>query len=191
MAEVQHGKGSLMHVSRRSFLAGTAAAAAFSIIGLPRKSAAAETPLQVLTGPVTSMGGSAYDTLQVAQAGTVCTGRIARLSAISGRPDQLELLRSGPVALSALVLGLRGIRSGATGRARSATRRGRNDPYPDGDGLGRCAARVSNAGPGDLLPATRATRIAKTVVNSQAAKAVRYFPKFNGTSGDCAKRATP
>lgn len=57
-----------MRLSRRSLLAGAAATAAISVIGLPRKSAAAETPLQILTGPVTPMGSTAYDTMQLAQA---------------------------------------------------------------------------------------------------------------------------
>jgi hypothetical protein len=58
-----------MHLSRRSLLAGAAATAAFSIIGLPRKSAATETPLEILTGPVLSVGNppSTYDTWQLTQ----------------------------------------------------------------------------------------------------------------------------
>ena len=69
MAEAQHGKGILMHLSRRSLLAGAAATATFSIIGLPRKGAAAETPLQILTGPVLPVGNpaSAYDSWQLTQ----------------------------------------------------------------------------------------------------------------------------
>jgi hypothetical protein len=76
MADVQHGKGSFMHFSRRSFLAGATAAAAFSIIGLPRKSAAAETPLQILTGPVSPVGNpkSAYDTWQLTQSQKTVNG---------------------------------------------------------------------------------------------------------------------
>lgn len=56
-----------MRLSRRSLLAGAAATAAFSIIGLPRKGAAAETPLQILTGPVLPAVNSAYDVWQLAQ----------------------------------------------------------------------------------------------------------------------------
>ena len=58
-----------MHFSRRSLLAGAAATAAVSIIGLPRKSAATETPLQILTGPVRPVRKrrSAYDTWQLTQ----------------------------------------------------------------------------------------------------------------------------
>ena len=57
-----------MRLSRRSFLTGAAATAAFSIIGLPRKGAAAETPLQILTGPLTPMGSTAYDRVHLARA---------------------------------------------------------------------------------------------------------------------------
>jgi len=58
-----------MHLSRRSFLTGTAAAAAFSVIGLPRKSAAAETPFQILTGSVLPVSNpqSAYDAWHLTQ----------------------------------------------------------------------------------------------------------------------------
>jgi hypothetical protein len=180
MAEVQHGKGSFMHVSRRSFLAGTAAAAAFSIIGLPRKSAATVTPLQVLTGPVTSIGGSAYDTLQVTQAGIYAPG------GSKGFPEfPNDKLGSNyyDLALSLYLLFYRTGESRWREGARTVAQTWANDPLS--------LATTSNIPPRSFSTLGLAVyhldtgdAKAKTVVNAQATKASQTWGTFTGRGCD-------
>jgi len=180
MADVQHEKGSFMHISRRSFLTGTAAAAAFSIIGLPRKSVAAETPLQILTGPVTPLGSTPYDKLQVAQAAIYAPG------GSSGFPqfpnDNIES-NYYDLALSLYLLYYRtGDAKWLTG-ARTVAQTWANDPYSLAGTSGIPARAYATLGLAVYYLDTGATQ-AKTVVNSQAASGIRYFGTFDGINSD-------
>ena len=127
------------------------------------------------------MGGSAYDTLQVAQAGLYAPGGSRGFPQFPG-----DLINSNyyDLALSLYLLSSR-IAGDTKWRegARTVAKAWANDPY--------AMATVSNAAPRGFQTLGLAIyyldtgdTLAKTVVNSQAANAVRYFPKFNGTSGD-------
>jgi hypothetical protein len=170
-----------MHLSRRSFLTGTAAAAAFSIIGLPRKSAAKETPLQVLTGPVTPMGSSAYDKLQVAQAGIYAPG------GSQGFPQFSNISESNyyDLALSLYLLAYRTGNSQWLNGARTVAQAWANDPFSMATISGAPPRAYETLGLAVYYLDTGATQ-AKTVVNSQATSGIRYYGKFDGDMREAA-----
>ena len=185
MADVQQEKGSFMHLSRRSFLTGTAAAAAFSLIGLPKKSAGAETPLQILTGPVTPMGSSAYDKLQVTQAGVYAPG------GSRGFPQFSTIYDSNyyDLALALYLLSYRipGDTTWLKG-ARTVAERWASDPYSLASTSGAPPRTYSTLGLAVYYLDTGSTK-AKAVVNSQAAHAARYFGVYDGGSKDMRESA--
>jgi hypothetical protein len=169
-----------MHFSRRSFLAGAAATAAFSIIGLPRKSAAAETPMQVLTGPVTSMRGSTYDTLQVAQAGIYAPGGSQGFQYFPNNNIESNYY---DLALALYLLSYRTGDSNWLKGARTVAQTWANDPYSLASTSGIPPRSYATLGLAVYYLDTGATQ-AKTVVNSQAAAAVRWFGTFDGINRD-------
>lgn len=185
MADVQREKGSFMRLSRRSFLTGTAAAAACSIIGLPRKSAAAETPRQIIAGPVTPMGSSAYDKLQLTQAGIYAPG------GSRGFPQFSTLYDSNYYDL-ALSLYLLSYRIPGDTRwlqaARTVAERWANDPYAFASTSGAPPRTFSTLGLAVYYLDTGSTK-AKAVVNSQAARGAQYFGIYDGGSKDMRESA--
>jgi hypothetical protein len=169
-----------MHLSRRSFLTGSTAAAAFSIIGLPRKSAAAETPLQILTGPVTPLGSTPYDTLQVAQAAIYAPGGS---SGFPQFPNDNIGSNYYDLALSLYLLYKRtGDTKWLTG-ARTVAQAWANDPLSLATTSGIPPRSYATLGLAVYYLDTGAAQ-AKTVVNSQAASGVRLFGTFDGINRD-------